>query len=212
MLTCPQIDKVAPANPAAAFANVTTLHLGRSWDPNSAPFSPGVVRMGWHGNRILYYAELTDTYPFSAGRRRNDFLWLLGDTFEFFAGVAGESSYVEYHCAPNGTILQLRLPQRLFLKDHEVFEKIPPYCIEDNESTARVLPFAGGWAVYGEFCTRVLGVTADSLRGQEWDVSFSRYDYDRLEGKPMNTSTSQFQPGPKLSFHSREFWSRVHFE
>jgi len=213
MLTCPHIDTIDPANPGAAFANAPTLRFGRSWEPNSPPFSPGVVRMGWRGNRILYYAELTDAHLVTAAQRRNELLWTLGDTFEFFAGVASDPRYIEYHCAPNGVILQLLLPHRLFFKDlQDAIEKLPTYFIIDDESTVRVLPFAAGWAIYGELCVSALGVTADSLRGQEWDVSFSRYDYDRLDSEPMQTSTSQFQPGPNLSFHSREDWSRVKFE
>ena len=168
--------------------------------------------MGWCGDRILYYAELTDAHLFTTARQRNERLWEMGDTFEFFAGIAGDSRYIEYHCAPNGVVMQLLLPPPLFFDEHEMAADGFLPCTVDDESTARVLPFAGGWAVYGEFCVKVLNATADSLRGQEWDVSFSRYDCENLDEEPMTTSSSQFPPDLKLSFHSRKYWSRVKFE
>jgi len=212
MLTCPHIDSIDVASPATAFAHALTLHLGRSWEPSSLPFSPGVMRMGWRGNRILYYAELTDTHLFTTARQRNERLWQMGDTFEFFAGISGDSRYIEYHCAPNGVLMQLLFPHRVLIESHEIAEKLPSYYIVDDESTAHVLPFAGGWAVYGELCAKVFGVTAESLHGQEWDVCFSRYDYESLDEAPVLTSTSQFPPDLKLSFHNRQYWSRVKFE
>jgi len=209
MLTCPHIDTVDLNNPAPSFANALTFHLGMSWEAAPPPFSPGVVRMGWRGDRILYYAELTDAHLFTTARQRNERLWETGDTFEFFAGVAGDPRYVEYHCAPNGVVMQLLLPPRLFFSEQEMAAEGFLPCTVDDDSTARVLPFTGGWAVYGEFCAKVFGVTADSLLGQEWDINFSRYDCASLDEKPMTTSSVQFPPDVPLWFHRREYWPRV---
>ena len=119
-MNCPELapfDKTNWNSVITAFCGAPELRFGQHWlsQPEEG-LRPAVAKIGWSGSRVLFLAELVDDEIATRATRRNEPVYLLGDVFEIFAGVAGNPGYIEYHLAPNGIIAQLLWPDANAIK------------------------------------------------------------------------------------------------
>lgn len=192
----------------AVFSGSPELHFGQHWlGAPDAALRPAIVKIGWSGSRMLFLAELHDDEIATRATRRNEPLYLLGDVFEIFAGVAREPVYIEYHVAPNGVIAQLRWPGPDAIASVQE-SGLAHFLIEENDSVLRVKIEEGIWRVYGELPASSLLGAGHDLEGQVWEVSFSRYDYNADGSSHVLSSTS---PHAKAAYHRRHEWQRIEF-
>ena len=207
---CPRIpdfDITSPVSVDRAFAHSPVVDFSQSWRSQSQHgFTPGSVRIGWHGDQFCFDAQLQDGRLFTSAKHRNEMLYELGDTLELFVGAASSKSYIEYHYAPNGVILQLLWPANARSLDIPSMGGIRTFVIEENRSTSAVLPCHGGWRVNARVHLPDLSNTFGTLEGREIDLNFGRYDYANAETPPVLSSTSVL---PRCCFHDRPNWRRV---
>lgn len=191
----------------SAFSEAPALPFAQHWRSELEPrFRAGTVRLGWQGDRFLVFADLNDDHVTTRAIRRNEMLYTLGDVFEIFTGVKGNAAYIEYHFSPNDLILQLAFPAADSIRSGagiETFLKI------ENESAYKVRNVPGGWQIFAVISKNCLPGADGSLRGQEWDVNFGRYDYGEEGTPPVLSSTS---PLTVAGFHRRDEWRSIRFE
>jgi hypothetical protein len=210
VMDCPHIPEFDPASSQsveAAFAKAPVLSFSQSWllKPDAA-FASGTVSLGWRADRLVFDARLEDGHLFTRATRRNEPLFQLGDTLEFFAGVTGQESYLEYHYAPNGVILQLLWPRYARDIDLATSGGLAAFAFEENLSDCLVRPMPGGWRVTASIQSRVLLGAGPTLEGARLDLHFGRYDYSGSDTPPVLSSTA---PLPRRCFHDRPNWHRI---
>ncbi len=209
-MVCPRIPEFDPDSPGsvdAAFARAAVFSFGQSWLANrEAAFAPGVVRVGWRADRLCFDAFLEDAVLHTRATRRNEPLFELGDTLEFFAGLEGRPDYLEYHHAPNGMILQLHWPRPARGIDLPAAGGLGAFAIEDDLSVHRASRTPGGWRVTAGVRSTVLTGGAASLEGARIELHFGRYDYSGPDSPPVLSSTA---PLPRRCFHDRPNWHRL---
>jgi len=190
------------------FREAPAIEFGQYWLENMEPgFASGRVRMGWKEDRFLFFAELQDREVVSEASERNQALWEMGDVLEMFTGVKNHPSYLEYHTAPNGQILQLLWPDAEALAAYRIQKNPKPYMIYDDLAVAHARLVNGGWQVYGEVPAASLPGAGVPLRGTKWEINFGRYDYAR-NGELVLSATS---PLTQLLFHRRPEWREITF-
>jgi len=197
---------------AGAFRHATVWKFDQSWrEKRERQFRGGKVRIGWRGDRLLYFADLSDRDVGTKAVKRNDRLWELGDVLEVFAGVRSRPAYIEYHTAPNGLVLQLFFPDARAPQKTGGPEGLGPFLKKDDSAVAAVRRTRTGWQVYGEIpAASVWGCkpSTATLEGQVWDLNFGRYDYPAGDGQPILSSTS---PLTMAAYHRRHEWRQVRF-
>lgn len=209
-MICPELtvyDLSLGLPPESLFENTPVLRFSQSWLP--APeegLRSGEVRIGWFGSTFCFDAKLADDRIFTSAEKRNEMLFLLGDTLEFFAGIQDDPAYVEYHYAPNGVIHQLLWPRPLASIDLKSSGGVEAFAIIENSSKSAVDRIAGGWRVNAQVQLPRSTNCNGSLAGVSLDVHFGRYDYSDRESKPVLSSTS---PLRRASFHDRADWRNV---
>ncbi len=193
---------------ASAFEGATELQFGQHWKP--APekaFRPARVRIGWRGDRLLFFAELQDDHIHTVAKSRNEEFFKTSDVFELFAGIPGAEAYIEYHVSPNNILFQLGIPSLAMLKS--TFSKnLRPIMIRDNNALNRSKVENGRWLVYGELPASSLPGAKLPLKGRVWQISFCRYDYSARGKSYVLSSTSRHK---KPSYHRRHEWRPVRF-
>ena len=191
-----------------ALLGAPALDFAQPWRAHPEPaFRPGRVRIGWRGDRFLFFADLKDSGIVTSAHARNQPLWQMGDVIELFAGVKGNASYIEYHTAPNGVILQLLWPDSEALGTVTDIRDLSRFTVTDDQAVSRVRIVDGGWQVYGELpCCSLQGAVA-ALAGQTWQVSFGRYDYDEAGGPVLSSTSPLTQP----AYHRRHEWREIQF-
>lgn len=214
-LAVPRLDDFDPGDAKAvrrAFRDAAVLRFGQPWrDAKETGFRGGDVRVGWRGDRFLYLARLSDRHVFTSAAARNQRLWELGDVLEVFAGESGKPGYLEYHTAPNNTVLQLYWPRPGAFHEAARAGGLARFTKVDRDAKTVVRRVRGGWEVYGELPSlSVLGRRGSGapLLGKVWDVNFGRYDYD-TDGRTFRLSATAGLTVP--SFHRKEEWNRLHF-
>lgn len=211
-MLCPQVSEFAFNWDAAiaALADAPALTYGQHWLPTLQPeFRGGSIKLGWRGNRFYAFGDLADELPTTRATKRNEHLYLLGDVLELFAGVTGESTYIEYHYSPNGLTFQLLWPQLLSeAMAAGAGKKVDDFviCDDDTRYLVRIIP--GGWQVLIDLPAAAIGSSADTLSGLTWDVSFGRYDSLSENGPSILSNTSALT---KPSYHRRDEWRQVRF-
>ena len=209
-IDCPELpayDLSYELPPEEMFETAPVLHFTQSWLPSPVPgLRSGEVRIGWHGNMFCFDAKLQDDRIFTTATKRNEMLYLLGDTLEFFAGVENDPAYVEYHYAPNGLLLQLLWPKPSSEIDLTSVGGAAALAIREDGSKHLASTIPGGWRVSGQVQLPRLDKSSDSLAGVAVDLHFGRYDYSDLDSSPVLSSTS---PLPRASFHDRANWRLV---
>jgi hypothetical protein len=210
---CPELEEFEGNDWSAirrAFRSAPTWSFNQAWlKRRQRGFCGGEVRFGWRGDRLLYFAGLQDRNAHSTAKRRNDWLWALGDVVEIFAGAHRQAGYIEYHTAPNGLTLQLFWPDSAALRTVKARADLGRFVREDDAAVAKVRLEENGWLVYGEISSDALGVPGGkSLAGQVWDLSFGRYDYQYDGTSFVLSSTS---PLRQPDFHRRREWRQICF-
>lgn len=209
-MDCPELppfDLTRELPAEEVFAKSPVLHFTQSWLPSPTEgFCTGEVRIGWFGNKFCFDARLQDERIFTAATKRNELLFLLGDTLEFFAGLENDPAYIEYHYAPNNVLLQLLWPRPSATIDLQSSGGIEAFAIWEDFSRHDVQSIPNGWRVSGQIQLPRHGNCSESLSGVAVDLHFGRYDYAGPDSKPILSSTS---PLPRASFHDRENWLRV---
>jgi hypothetical protein len=203
----PEYDLSEEPPPEETFSNCPVLYFTQSWLPSPVEgFCPGNVRIGWCGNKFCFDARLRDERIFTTATKRNEILYLLGDTLEFFAGIENDPAYVEYHYAPNSVLLQLLWPRPLATIDLKSSGGVEAFAIFEDSSKHKVQSIPGGWRALGQVQLPRPRNSSESLSGVALNLHFGRYDYSGPDSKPFLSSTSQL---PRASFHDRENWLRV---
>lgn len=212
-MICPHLPDFDPRSSEsvdAAFARAPVFSFFQNWlSKPDAAFASGIVRVGWRADRLCFDARLEDEEVVTRAMRRNEMLFELGDTLEFFAGVSGHDSYLEYHYAPNGTILQLLWPRPARGIDIPAAGGLAVFAIEENDSIHVTSRSPGGWRVAASVRAAVLLGGDSSLEGAAIDLHFGRYDYFHGGAAPVLSSTA---PLPRRCFHDRANWHRVFCE
>lgn len=194
-----------------AFQSVKPILMRQAWRAKEERgFSPGFVRIGWHDNALLVFAELADVDFLTRAKKLNERLWALGDSFEIFLQPVGQSSYIELQVAPNNCQLQLRYPNPSAVVEAREADDFKPYLIphEAFYSASWVRPAESRWFVFAEIPKDLVYEKPDVLEGKKWRFSFSRYDYTSGQRKPVVSSTS---PHMKPEFHSQKEWGTMRF-
>jgi hypothetical protein len=214
-ILCPELPAINGSDwkqIAGAFRHAPVWKFDQSWrEKRERGFRGGKVWIGWRGDRILYFANLSDREVTTKASRRNDHMWALGDVLELFAGVRGRPAYIEYHTAPNGLALQLFFPDTAALQKASGPNGLKPFMKIADTAAAIVRRTQTGWQVYGEIpAASVWGRKPPkaSLEDQVWDLSFGRYDYTPGDDAPILSSTS---PLTQAAYHRRHEWRQVRF-
>jgi Carbohydrate family 9 binding domain-like len=194
-----------------AFQSLKTIPMRQAWrTKEESGFSPGFVRIGWHDNALLVFAELADVDFLTRAKTTNERLWELGDSFEIFLQPVDQSSYIELQVAPNNCQLQLRYPNPVAVEEARKANDFKPYLIPHDSfySASWVRPAESRWFVFAKIPRDLVCEKHNSLEGKEWRFSFSRYDYTSNQGKPVVSSTS---PHTTPEFHSQNEWGTMRF-
>ncbi len=184
--------------------------MQQAWrDSPEEKFQPARVRIGWRGDRLLVFGELTDKHLYTRATEDNQILCSLGDVFEVFLRDSEGERYAEFHVAPNGRRLQLLWPdaatirrvgmKEVSLDDLKVHEPIFDFSQWSEGNT---------WCICAPVPGSVFLPAGTPLGGRTWNASFSRYDYSSAEEPPVLSSTS---PHAKVSFHRQQEWAEVLF-
>lgn len=195
-----------------AFGDAPVWKMDQAWrDKRERRFRAGKVKIGWRDDRLLCFADLSDRDLITKALKRNDPVWSLGDALEVFAGVNGHPSYIEYHTASNGVVLQLFWPDSAALKRASGPGGLARFTRIDNGTLTKVRPVRSGFQVYMEIPASAVWARKPpkgTLAGQVWDLSFGRYDYPANGEAPVVSSTS---PLTQTALHRRHEWRRVEF-
>lgn len=194
-----------------ALSSAPCWKFGQAWEPRETPdFSPASVKLGWNDAGLLAEAVLEDADIFSNATADNQRLWLLGDVFEIFLRDSRVETYYEFHVAPNGHRLQLRFEsQAIITQLREGKLQLESLMKSDPLFDFDVKVEAGRWKVRTLLPFNKLYPDLPPGRGQEWIISFSRYDYTRGKDDPVYSSTS---PHAQPNYHRQHEWRPVKFD
>ncbi|MEX1119043.1 MAG: carbohydrate-binding family 9-like protein [Terrimicrobiaceae bacterium] len=161
--------------------------------------------MSWTPAALHVRAEMEDKEVFTRATEDNQKMWELGDVFEMFLMVDGQSDYIELHVTPNNKRLHLHLPGvggKARPEDQALsFEKMIVEPVEFSSSAKRL---KDGWSVSATIPASVFGLNKLEP-GKRLRVAFARYD--ATSGRPTILSTSASHP--VVSFHRPAEWSSV---
>lgn len=168
------------------------------------------MRVGWQADSLWIYAQLIDVDIFTQASTANQRLWELGDVFEVFLRPSDQESYVEFQIAPNNQYAQFRYANRAALEQARKGGFA-------GAMVAEKIFFSRTWVREAEACWYILmrvpaaavGISTDSLAGQQWRFSFSRYDYTRGVPEPVISSSSLHA---RADFHRQEEWGVLNFK
>lgn len=196
-------DHVFQVPPSTKGKDAAELSLDQPWRDGRDPgFRPATVRVTWSAQSLDVIAELQDDNVFSRSTDHDQRMWELGDVFEVFLQVLGESRYVELHVTPNNTRLHLAMPgvggrsgpgvKPLTLEQMMV----SPPAFESEVTRSR-----RGWIVRASIPADVLGLEKFAA-GMRLRASFCRYDAAPDGGEILSTTASH----PVISFHRPDEW------
>lgn len=210
MTELPHLDEINEENwealeSAFARAAVWPMHI---LVPHPRDYGAGEVRLGWHENALVIFADLPDVDIRTDARENHEAMWLLGDVFEIFVKREAFDPYFELHVTPNNHCLQLRFPDAQALgalsetkgswRDFIVTDPVFSY-------RARVDAAAKKWQVFARVPWKSLA--GDSpVKPESWKLSCCRYDYRSDLEKPVLCSTSLHEV---LNYHRQSDWQLV---
>jgi hypothetical protein len=181
---------------AEVFENAARLPFRQAWQETLSPeFREGEVRVGWNATGLWVLASMTDDNIVTQATGNNQHLWSLGDVFEIFVRDLAGEEYLELHTDPNGFTLQLRFAsERVIGLLGERKLKLADIMVTEPLFHPQVRVREGGWDVLA---------CVSAVRGRSLRASFSRYDYDTVEGEPILSSTSAHKI---VDFHDQPGW------
>jgi hypothetical protein len=195
----------------AAFQNSETCVFRQAWLPKQeADFTPGIVRVGWRENSLLFFAELIDADIFTDATDHHQRFWELGDTFEIFLRPLDQESYAEFHVTPNNLRLHLNFPDAIAVEQARKTGSLENVLVREKEfaSTTWVQSEARRWSAFVEIAASSINKELKDLRGSKWLFSFGRYDYRRGRKEPVISSTSAHTVA---DFHRQTEWGELMF-
>ncbi len=190
-----------------AFAHAVPLALTQTWfaQPDER-FRPAMVRTGWTSTAFVVFAELEDDSIYSDATGLNDQTWEKGDVFEIFLRNPASMEYQEFHIAPNGAKLQLRIPSLdEFVDRGKRHAAMGNFELTGGAIRSRIWIEGRRWVTLTQIPFTELQLPANPV-GSDLKFSFSRYDYTRGTPEPVLSSTS---PHREVNFHRQEDWSRL---
>jgi hypothetical protein len=209
-LNIPLLPPYDPASPESLFnalADAPEIPFRQSWLAQPDPaFAPATVRLGWRDDQLALHAGLDDDHVFTSATSRNQPLHELGDTLEVFVGISGFPAYIEYHYAPNSTILQLHWPRNAREIDLPAAGGLSAFAIEDNISRHHIRSSPRGWEVLASIALGPVLKIPPPLKLRDLDLNFGRYDRRDAHTPPILSATA---PLPARNFHDRPNWHRV---
>lgn len=186
------------------------VHMKQGWLAEPSPdFRPCAVRCGWTEDQLIVSADLADEDVFNPVTKFNEHFYSFGDVFEIFIRSPDREEYVELHVNPNNTQFQLRIPSmKAFYAARGQAGLSEAWFIQEKsfESTVELTP--SGWRVHAQIPFSLIKGQEPIQPGEEWLVSFCRYDYTRGQEKPVLSSTS---PYSKADYHNQDEWLRMKF-
>jgi hypothetical protein len=196
----------------AAFTVRKPLEMKQFWLPQpEAHLEPAQVYFGWRPDAFYVFANLHDIDIYSESTHDGQPMWRLGDVFEIFLRVLPEVSWYEFHVTPNNHHLELCWPHDpetcLKLEKQQGYET---FIVSKSiiKSQVRICKKQQCWQVLAEIPARLISGEKAINAGQEWLVSFCRYDAFQDERKPVLSSTSDFTKAP---FSRQREWNRLFF-
>jgi len=198
-------------NPTASQPEITTgphplpctLPLRQAWkEETEAGFLPGFATLSLSGTDLHADVRFEDASIVAKSTGNNQRLWQLGDVMEFFFQAPEQEQYFEFHVAPNGHWLQLRLPREGFFRDNpgaslnELFLHEPAFSFDISVDNT-------GWRVLAKIPLEPLWGPSSSWLGGVCKFSVSRYDYTDGITAPVLSSTANHKA---LNYHRLEEW------
>lgn len=182
----------------------------QSWLPQLQPgFRPCDVRCGWTDDGLVVCAELEDQDVFNPVTKFNEYFYSFGDVFEIFIRSPDREEYVELHVNPNNTQFQLRIPSmKAFYAARGDAGLSDAWFIQEKAFESKVELTPSGWRVHAQIPFSLIKGQEPIQPGEEWLVSFCRYDYTRGQAKPVLSSAS---PHSKPDYHNQNEWLRMKF-
>ncbi|MEO6053520.1 MAG: hypothetical protein ABIP97_05860, partial [Chthoniobacterales bacterium] len=157
-----------------------SLEMTQGWLKRQNTKVPrATIHLGWRDNALQVLARLPDKDIFNTATRNNLNLCLFGDVFEIFLRDNAQKSYHEFHVAPNGRWMQLKMPSaELFSRGNVDLDslRIPQLFINFR---LRINRRANYWMVYAKIPASRLFGEKININNRTWLASFSRYDYSK---------------------------------
>jgi hypothetical protein len=181
--------------------------LGQAWRGGGTEpgFNPGWARVQWSTAELHYDAVLLGSRPQNRAVTLNERTWELGDVFEIFLQVAGQSCYVEMHITPENKRLQLLWPlgglQRV-RQDQARLEEFTVNRPDWAQSSTYLGP--GFWVARAVIPLTILGI-APGAPPPQLRTMVARYDYG-TNASPVLSSTAQLQAP---DFHRTNEWQNL---
>lgn len=160
----------------------------------------GAIGAIWvEGGLVHALAVMIDSEVFSSATGRRARTWETGDVMEFFIHPdPAEAHYFEYHIAPSGAALSLRIADAVKLRaDTYTFESLI------YESIGFVFhhgTFVSGWWGHVQVPVEEIGLR-DSFKAR---ACLCRYNYNKAWPRPELSTTAQMTGCS--SFHTPERW------
>lgn len=189
------------------------LSLRQDWmlEPD-ADFEPAYVKLGYSGDKLLIFAELTDSDIHNPATRFNDPVRNQGDFFEIILRPDGQEHYYEMHITPDNIQSQYCFPGEKVLKE-QIRGKGIEYIIENFgvteklfESQVKVDKDNNIWRVFAK--VDLTAITADYKKTaeQKTHFAFCRYNYNKLLTEPQLSSTARLT---EMNFHHQNQWDTL---
>jgi hypothetical protein len=195
-----------------AFSKAAPLELKQFWLPQlETHFEPTEVRLGWRPDAFFVLANLQDCDIFSKSAQDGEPMWQLGDVFEIFLGVSSYTPWYEFHVTPNNHHLELCWPDdhktclrqekqrgyKAFLVAEPIIKSYVDICNDQQR-----------WQVLTEIPSKFIVDGGLISAGQQWRVSFCRYNVFQDERSTVLSSTSDFT---EPTFSRQHEWRRLVF-
>ncbi len=192
---------------AKIWQNALELSFRQAWrrSPEKA-LESGSVEIVGNRDGLCFCVKLQDNWIWTRARKRNQLLCTRGDTLEIFIGQHGQPSYLEFHIAPNGTLLQLRWPDADSVETTRKETDLKQFTFVDNTFRFRVGRRTKGWWVCGLLPFASISGNEPCSRDLGWDLHFARYDYGKDRKSRILSSTA---PLRRPFFHRRNEWNHV---
>ena len=187
--------------------------FGQPWlGAKGKPARPTKAKVLWDREYFYFFAEMEDPDLFADITEHDGKTWL-NDCFEIFLKPSlKDPGYYEFHVTPNGTTMDLFIPDRTKWNYHNAV-KLDEFKWQAKAIARGTLNNPGdrdkGWSCEGRIPWSDFVKTGGRPKpGDEWRYSLCRYDYD-TGGKNVHATT--ISPLTKYDFHRHEEFATMRF-